>query len=1067
MRSSLLCSAFTGAALLLVAPARAAGWPWNSPYGGAERLDQAQLLDDGGADMVNGNPVGQSFTPRFNRLARLTLSFDNRNDYRPITLRIWPWNEDRATTVQAAPIFQDIVTLREPGRSLHSVFPDLAVTPGKKYYLELVTTPQPGDPPPAWSALAAWRAPADAPDPYPDGALFYNNFLREAPASDQNADLALRTFAPPMTLPPTPAFAASDPSLPFNAPSPPGPPPTRADYLQVILAEADAARAHLLTSATGCNGKYSERYALREAFLQRATGDAQYAQNAIQMLENAYQWLDCMVHPAAHPGVTPEAKPEINLEMVGLSYRMLLDGAPQLLTPTNHAHIRWMMIDSARRSWAAREYGLQNRSLRQALGAKLVATLCGKDLPPAEASAFQAYADGTWNEFVSAVHSIPPGAPPTLPLEEDSSHYNLTSLRYLLELWPFYDPGDELWQDARFKAFLDAFTVVTPLGPEPSAGSSDGWDSHWGTLTWAFERAARIYKDPGYRWLAYRAFDYHRQHVLDLRPGEAAYEDLHALIFAWADADESITPAPPAQSEVQDASSSADGAAVTVQQASPVGQTFVATSDSLARLSVKVANGGASAAPGYVALYAWNGSRKATVLAPPLHQENFSIPGSTQPTTVSFQPYLRLVPGQTYYVELGATSSQPYQAASSTTDAYPDGALQADGSTGQDLVFATAHLGPNGSQVTARLKPVARPFSAISDQNPRWFSLTQDVVPDKMILRSGGTEDAFTAIVNLVGTPAGHAHMEVGAVLTVTDDGALLMHDQGYMSFAREDQNAAMARRHRGGQFVGIPDRVDVELFEDHRRATLARIGYGDPDGFSLRNQRSFLFVKDRFLLVRDAATVAPGAPMDLSGGVVWHANDLRPEHAADGRWYDAYYREPLMVNNYRLKNPQRSLLLYQVPRQGYERAEFSWDYSAVQPRTPPYVVYQKYDQKNAAGRTFWTDTVLLPHGPELSPNAAAASIQVIYQDASGALVLRIQRGDETWTVVDNPGRVSLSMLGGQISTDALTLITRTKAGAPDYVLMREGSFARVNQGWKKAIDRSFPSVTSVEVGGE
>ena len=86
----------------------------------------------------------------------------------------------------------------------------------------------------------------------------------------------------------------------------------------------------------------------------------------------------------------------------------------------------------------------------------------------------------------------------------------------------------------------------------------------------------------------------------------------------------------------------------------------------------------------------------------------------------------------------------------------------------------------------------------------------------------------------------------------------------------------------------------------------MAHIEFDDPGGWGVSQERRLIFVKNRFLLVRDRFTFPTS--MAVSAGPAWHAGNLAPEHGDN--WWDISYREPLS-NVWKLRNPERYALLW------------------------------------------------------------------------------------------------------------------------------------------------------------
>jgi hypothetical protein len=114
---------------------------------------------------------------------------------------------------------------------------------------------------------------------------------------------------------------------------------------------------------------------------------------------------------------------------------------------------------------------------------------------------------------------------------------------------------------------------------------------------------------------------------------------------------------------------------------------------------------------------------------------------------------------------------------------------------------------------------------------------------------------------------------------------------------------------------------------------------------------------------------------------------------------------------------------------------------------TPPYVLYQKWTGTLQTGDSRWFDTLLLPHARTAPATVAAGVRELAVGDDYTAL--QVETGGETWIVVDNPGRrsVSAERLAGALATqepyltNAEFLMLRFQPGRPTYVVVAQADF--------------------------
>jgi hypothetical protein len=121
----------------------------------------------------------------------------------------------------------------------------------------------------------------------------------------------------------------------------------------------------------------------------------------------------------------------------------------------------------------------------------------------------------------------------------------------------------------------------------------------------------------------------------------------------------------------------------------------------------------------------------------------------------------------------------------------------------------------------------------------------------------------------------------------------------------------------------------------------------------------------------------------------------------------------------------------------------------------PSWVVAQRFTGSVEAGDALWFDTLLVPHGPDERAEALASGTQVIHSD-SASLALRLQLGEETWTVIDRPQGASLP---ATLGADVGYAITAEAPGRTPYVLTRDASALTLADGTQL----EWPSPTSTE----
>ena len=566
--------------------------------------------------------------------------------------------------------------------------------------------------------------------------------------------------------------------------------------------------------------------------------------------------------------------------------------------------------------------------------------------------------------------------------------------------------------------------------------------------------------------MAQRVYDYRRTHLKDhfadgesIQLWQAILDETPSMCHAYFSVDPTVPATQPAaQSEQLAANQNQVSDQTWTASLQTVGQTFQATASPLVRFDVRVRNGGDPTAA-TVKLWIWKNSYGATVADPPLFAGTLDLSRADTTQVRSILPFLPVSPGATYFIEFSRAAAFSLDGSvSGGIDRYAGGSLWANGSavSGADLWFQSFTLSNDGSKITTRRE--------VTSRRPSQYGVPQTwndfgpnpVVPDKLILRSGYDTGDLYALVNLTRGEWYHGQMESGAVLNLTYRGSTLLNDSNFYDQREKDQNDLLTKRHWGGTHLTTTNPMVVSLFSDYRAATVAWVGWGDPNGWNVDHQRRYYFVKNRFLLVRDRTTF--NESMMASTGNIWNAHEVLPEHGT--HWYSVYNREPKGLDGWLFKSPEEYLQIYLVDRSPYTYSEWKV-VKNENPGSPPYKFAQRWLGQAQAGQTLWFDSLLLPHGSELTPGAVAANINVVFDDGTN-VVFKIAVGAETWTVVDNPGGLAINQ--GGVSTDASYLIARTSPAGPGYLLTSQASRVDVSDGPTRVIRLTWPVKTSVEL---
>lgn len=311
--------------------------------------------------------------------------------------------------------------------------------------------------------------------------------------------------------------------------------------------------------------------------------------------------------------------------------------------------------------------------------------------------------------------------------------------------------------------------------------------------------------------------------------------------------------------------------------------------------------------------------------------------------------------------------------------------------------------------------------------------VSDKTMPSKLVLRSGwGPGDLF-ALVDLFPR---HDPLNTPGILGITRWGAALT--TTISSKGESDENRLVIRdlsgkaRRRLNQDRDLGDpyyqEVQVQHFADTRQATFATVEVSNYMGYPLRCTREFVFLKNRFLVVRDLLKFEESFPAEVAD--VWNSQNIGPQ--VGKHWANTFLNSPMAYSE-PLLNPPVDLLVYFVPQP--DRRMQVVDRTATDPRAGDVPAQLRYVWQGTAaeGQTLHFTKLLVPHPPSgrktvsvsagdprnnnLLGTAGADAIEVL-ADSPQTSILRCKfdAGRTEW-IVCNPagGRVA----AGGLETDA------------------------------------------------
>ncbi|MCD6362099.1 MAG: hypothetical protein J7M38_14675, partial [Armatimonadetes bacterium] len=333
------------------------------------------------------------------------------------------------------------------------------------------------------------------------------------------------------------------------------------------------------------------------------------------------------------------------------------------------------------------------------------------------------------------------------------------------------------------------------------------------------------------------------------------------------------------------------------------------------------------------------------------------------------------------------------------------------------------------SGVYTMAHPVYVPKHEREAQGGRYYLLEEREVPWKMVQRDGDGWGAWWSLWGLL-PMGGHGHCDAPALLGLFADGTMFLRDSTYFHKHPTDHNLLYGVRVSGGRLGALPDETEVLTFEDRDAFCYAEVAWRDYDGWGLNFRREVLMIKGLGWWVRDRT--AATEPCEWHLGQLWQVDRILGRGAD---WFDVDCPQPMSFL-WPTANGDGHLLIAFAPRAGA-----TVDYADMRQRviegkpyysSSPWTVYQHEGPvKLDTDRQAVYSTLLLPLPAGERPDAVGDSLEML-RDSPGTTVLRITRGDVTWTMALNPDEENLE-LDARRTTSRVAIVRRTAAGESEF----------------------------------
>ncbi|MBX7259587.1 MAG: hypothetical protein K1Y02_24725 [Candidatus Hydrogenedentes bacterium] len=325
--------------------------------------------------------------------------------------------------------------------------------------------------------------------------------------------------------------------------------------------------------------------------------------------------------------------------------------------------------------------------------------------------------------------------------------------------------------------------------------------------------------------------------------------------------------------------------------------------------------------------------------------------------------------------------------------------------------------------------------------------MTQNSMPSKLVFRSGWDPGDLFMLVECY---ARHDPLNPTAIIGLEHNG-VAMAEMASEKFVPRENAVAIADRSGTATYLGqkgfqgekkLPKGWSgmasaVPVFSEHALAVHARVDVTEYQGFNATQQREFLFVKNRFVLVRDETTFADSFRAEV--GPIWntqHVSEVRGSNWIN-TWFSAHYFDNTLL----FEEKPWDLLLWYAPREDVslnvmpDRAEEAQRGSHIFPTQ-----YAWEGQVEPEQRLQFV-TVLMPHAPTPDASSLAKGIAIL-ADQPGVAAVQIGDGPHFEIAILNSDGTMLELhaSAGTISTDARALYADIEGNAPRHVLVKQGT---------------------------
>ncbi len=339
-----------------------------------------------------------------------------------------------------------------------------------------------------------------------------------------------------------------------------------------------------------------------------------------------------------------------------------------------------------------------------------------------------------------------------------------------------------------------------------------------------------------------------------------------------------------------------------------------------------------------------------------------------------------------------------------------------------------------------------------------WMS--QRVLPSKLAFRSGWAPGDLFALVEIYPR---HDPLNPTAIVGLERCSASLAEMTSEKFISRENavhitDLSGMATYLGKKPFKGKPGlptgwagmEVAVPAFSDHALASHARVRVAKYMGFEATHEREFLFVKNRFLLVRDETAFDESFRAAI--GPTWNTQRVGEPRGENwlNTWFEGHYFQTARLYDV----PPWDLLIFYGPKPG-AKLEVAGKPIDAPANSRLIATHYTWEGDVAPGKPVQFVSILLPHAPARDATPLAQAIEVL-KDEPGLAVVKVATEGRTELALLNPSgaRIEVDTKGlGTLVTDARAGYVDTEGGKPKRALIIEANSlrlgdVRIGRGW-------------------